>query len=257
MKNNNDNRLGKGSRLDLRAYSIKLIILLGSLLSFEVDAYEVAPVKDGVSIQGKVHLGNSKPLVKRFPIFKDHKICGKGHRDIPLVQVNGEGLLDTVVYLVNVPKGKPFRSWSKKITINQSGCRFIPHLSVMANGGEIEVINSDATLHNIHAYELVGANHFSNFTVSQPQRGDIVTKEVTVRRGMGMRVNCDAHNFMRGFVFLARNPYFAIVESDGMYSIDDIPPGTYVVRTWHGTLGERTRTITVKPNSVGTVDFYY
>lgn len=221
------------------------------------DAYEVKQISGAGGVRGKVHIGGAIPLVKRVPIFKDQDICGSGHRDIPLVQANGDGLLNTVVYLEDVAAGKPFRAASKKITINQLGCRFIPHLSVITNGGEVEVINSDTILHNIHTYEMIGSTNFSSFSVSQPQRGDIVTKKVELKRSVGMRMMCDAHDFMRGFIFVARNPYYAIVDSDGEFFIEDVPPGTYKIKAWHGTLGEKEASVSIQPNGVVGVEIFY
>lgn len=270
--NNNDNRLGGNTCLDLgqtgafptvglntAGACLLLFLSLVLLLAPASGArgYEVKVTGDSGSIRGKVHIGDAIPLVKRVPIFKNQKICGESFRDIPLVQASGDGLLNTVVYLENISSGKPFRAAAKKITINQLGCRFIPHLSVMVNGGEVEVINSDQILHNIHTYEMAGRSNFSTFSVSQPQRGDIVTKKIELKRSVSMRVMCDAHDFMRGYIFVARNPYYAVVDSDGEFFIDNVPPGTYTIKTWHGTLGEKEASVSIQPNGVVGIDFFY
>ncbi|MBT4934098.1 MAG: hypothetical protein HOL66_12880 [Rhodospirillaceae bacterium] len=270
MNISNDNRSGASIRRDLgtakettspKFTGVCLLLLLAFVMSFsarmDARAYELKQPVDSGSIRGKVHIGNAIPLVKRMQIFKDQKICGTKHRDIPLVQASGDGLLNTVVYLEDISSGKPFRAASKKITVNQLGCRFIPHLSVMANGGEIEIINSDTILHNIHTYEMVGPANFSAFSVSQPQRGDIVTKRIELKRSVGMRIMCDAHDFMRGFVFVARNPYYAIVDGDGEFFIDNVPPGTYAIKSWHGTLGEKQASVSIQPNGVVKIEFFY
>lgn len=269
MNNNDDNRSGRTIGPNIRiAKNLKAAfrgafgVFLLSVLSLavgtrNVGAYTVKETVNAGSIRGKVHIGSADPLVKRIPIFKDQKICGRMHRDIPLVQASGDGLLNTVVYLEDISSGKPFRAASKKITINQLGCRFIPHLSVMANGGEIEIINSDTILHNIHMYEIVGATNFSAFSVSQPERGDMVTKHIDLKRSVGMRVMCDAHDFMRGFVFVSRNPYYAIVDGDGEFFIDNVPPGTYSIKSWHGTLGDKKASVSIQPNGVVEIDFFY
>ncbi|MBC8269390.1 MAG: hypothetical protein H8E36_11625 [Rhodospirillaceae bacterium] len=270
MNNNNDNRLGgnighdSGAAKAATSWSLTGAFLLLALCFVlvvtgihDAGAYEVKDPVDAGGIRGKVHIGNAIPLVKRVPIFKNQKICGLEHRDIPLVQANGDGLLNTVVYLENISSGKPFPAAAKKITINQLGCRFIPHLSVLANGGEVEIINSDTILHNIHAYEMIGKTNFSSFSVSQPQRGDIVSKRIGLKKNVGMRIMCDAHNFMLGFVFVSRNPYYAVVDSDGEFFIDNVPPGTYTIRTWHGNLGGKEASVSIQPNGVVSIEFFY
>jgi len=114
----------------------------------------------------------------------------------------------------------------------------LPALGVMANRGELTAINSDHTLHNIHTYEQIGKARRTVMNVSQPNAGDVVTKEVKLRRGNGMKIECDAHDFMHSFVYVAKNPYFSVVDETGAFSIADIPTGTYEVMMWHGALGE-------------------
>jgi hypothetical protein len=72
-----------------------------------------------------------------------------------------------------------------------------------------------------------------------------------------MMVMCDAHDFMRGYIFVAHNPYYAVVDSDGEFFIDSVPQGTYVMKVWHGILGEQETTVSIQPNGVVHSDFFY
>lgn len=241
-----------------RVLVVALAFLVAVLtLTPAIAAYKVSETGPVGAVSGKVLIGSAKPQVKRIPIFKDNKVCGRGSRDISLVQANEDALINAVVYLKDVKSGKPFPAAAKKITLNQLGCRFTPYLSVMANGGELEVINSDDVLHNIHTYEIIGPANYSTFSVSQPQRGNIVTKEIDLDRGDSLRVHCDAHNFMLAFIFIARNPYYAIVDSDGKFLIENVPPGHYSIRAWHGVLGEKEGTVNITADGTAKFDFSY
>ena len=68
---------------------------------------------------------------------------------------------------------------------------------------------------------------------------------------------CDAHDFMHGFVFVARNPYFAKVAEDGSYTIADVPPGKYTIKAWHGMLKNQKAKVTVDAGGKATVDFTF
>jgi hypothetical protein len=87
--------------------------------------------------------------------------------------------------------------------------------------------------------------------VSQPERGNIVSKRIVMEQGHALKIECDAHAFMHAWVFVARNPYYAEVDEQGRFEIDEVPPGDYMVRAWHGVLGIRAQRITVPAN--GTV----
>jgi len=220
-------------------------------------AYKAMKVTNGGSIAGQVKLGSAKTETKTYTISKNPEVCGTGTRDVPFVRANGDALRDAVVYLVKVKEGKAFKSGLMKLTVNQKKCQFMPYLSVMENGGELEAVNSDPVLHNIHTYELIGRARRTVMNVSQPEQGNIVTKKVKLRRGAGMKVECDAHDFMHAFVFVAKNPYYAVVNDKGQFEIKDVPAGKYKINVWHGVLGEKKGTVTVTAGGTATVDFSY
>jgi hypothetical protein len=119
-------------------------------------------------------------------------------------------------------------------------------------------VNVDHTLHNIHTYEQIGKARRTVMNVSQPNAGDTVTKKVKLRRGDGMKIECDAHDFMHGFVYVAKNPYYSVVDENGGFSIDGIPAGTYEVVVWHGFLGEvKAGEVTISAGGAATMDLSY
>jgi len=241
------------------ALALALALLVGALPGASVAApkYKVAKVVNGGTIFGKVVLSSGKAVTKSYTISKNPEVCGTGTRDVPMVRTNGKALLDAVVYLEKVKAGKPFPAGLGKITLNQKKCAFQPAISVMMNGGELEAVNSDPVLHNIHTYELIGRARRTVMNVSQPEKGNIVTKKIKMRRGVGMKVECDAHDFMHAFVFVARNPYFALVDDKGEYSITDVPPGKYTIKVWHGVLGEKKGKAIVPAGGRAEVTFGY
>jgi len=221
-------------------------------------AYKEIDVSGGGAIAGMVAAGSATTETKTFTISKDPEICGEGTRDVPLVRVNGDAILDAVVFLDKVKEGKAFPEELRSVTLTQEKCAFHPFLSVMANQGELTAVNVDHTLHNIHTYELIGKARRTVFNVSQPTAGDSFTKEIKLRKGNGVKIECDAHDFMHGFIYVAKNPYFAVVDDNGKFEIGDIPPGTYKIKVWHGQLGEiKGGKVEVTAGGVTTVDLSY
>jgi len=216
--------------------------------------YKVTDVKNGGTISGKVNFVGKDPAPSVFAITKDNNICGKGNRTIDFVKVSNGALSDVVVYLTKIKSGKAFGKKTGKL--NQSGCEFKPFLQIMHNKNNMEVVNSDPVLHNIHTYELMGRAKKTIINISQPEKGSI-NKKIKLKRGAGMKIECDAHDFMHGFVFVAKNPYYSVVKKDGSFSINNVPAGKYKIRAWHGTLGEQKGKVTVTAGGKATVDFNF
>jgi len=219
--------------------------------------YKEVEVTNGGTISGKITFTGKDPAPKTYTITKDTDTCGTGIREVDYVRVNNGALNNAVVYLKKVKKGKAWPKGVKDTKVNQKGCEFLPFLTVMANKGKLTAVNSDKVAHNIHTYELIGKVRKGKINVSQPKPGSI-TKKVKLRKGAGMKVECDQHDFMHSFVFVARNPYFAVVDQNGKYEIKDIPPGKYTVKTWHGTLkAKRKKKVEVTAGGAITVNFKY
>ncbi|MCK4713834.1 MAG: hypothetical protein KAT26_13245 [Marinosulfonomonas sp.] len=216
------------------------LTMLGMATAATAKGYNEVDVTDGGSFAGTVSAGESEGDTRTYTISKDPEICGEGSREVPFVQINDSGMLvNAVVFLSNIEEGKAMPEELMALTINQNKCEFSPALGVMANKGELTAVNNDHTLHNIHAYEQIGKARKTVLNVSQPTQGDVMTKEIKLRRGNGMKVECDAHDFMHSFVYVAKTPYFSVVDETGAFSIADIPAGTYEVMMWHGFLGEK------------------
>jgi len=69
---------------------------------------------------------------------------------------------------------------------------------------------------------------------------------------------CDAgHYWMTAYFVVMPHPYFAKVDEDGNYTIEDVPPGKYTVVSWHEFFGTQEKEIQVKENQPVTADFTY
>ena len=66
---------------------------------------------------------------------------------------------------------------------------------------------------------------------------------------------CNVHAEMAGFAVAFENPYFAMTDKDGSYTIEGVPPGKYVVKTWHEKLKELSQPVTVEAGKATTANF--
>jgi hypothetical protein len=230
-------------------------------LSAQSASYQENQVSNGGSISGKVRFTgeDQPPLV--FRVTKDNEVCGTGEREIDYVRVNGDALTDVVVYLDKIESGKPFPAALSEASLDQEGCEFKPFLQIMRDRTPLTSINKDSVLHNVHAYALLRGNangpKRTLFNFNQPDPGSVKKQIKLPGRANALKVECDAHDYMHSFVFVAKNPYFARVEEDGSYRITDVPPGEYTLKAWHGTLQGQQAKVNVTAGATASVDFLF
>jgi hypothetical protein len=204
---------------------------VAGLLAPEVWSYEAGEVASGGTINGKVVFNGSVPMRKIIPT-KDTEVCG-GIQEVPLIKVGPDkGVQEVVVHLQGVDKGKAWMKAEPAVPIlDNKKCSFEPHVQVVAEDAAIEIHNSDPVLHNTHGF----LDDKTVFNVALPIQGMKINKSLK-KPGL-VRVDCDAHGWMRGWVYVADNPYYDITDEKGNFSITEIPPGTYTLKTWQEEKG--------------------
>ncbi len=226
--------------------------------------YKEVDVTDGGTIKGKVTFEGDLPddAVEKILITKNPEVCGTGEREVVWVDVKDGALRGAFVFISKIKEGK---KWEKPAggvyLVDQKDCRFTPWAQVI-RPGEITVRNSDpGVLHNINAREMIGVEKGrvvkkGIFNFGQPDPGDIVEK-LKPRRSHYIGINCEAHNFMFGFMMAPIHPYAVVVGDDGSFSIDNVPPGKYTVKAWHPTLGVKKTKITVAAKGMVDANFSF
>jgi hypothetical protein len=221
------------------AASAAMGLVLAVVLVCPAWAYEEGKVEAGGTVSGKVVYKGQVPMRKIVPT-KDTEVCGGVH-DVPLILVGkAGGVKDAVVYIKDVEKGKPWPRAEAAPVLDNSKCSFVPHVQVVRVGGDLAILNSDPVLHNTHGF----LDNKTVFNVAMPLQGMKVEKPLK-KPGL-VRVDCDAHGWMRGWVYAADNPYYALSGSDGGFVISDVPPGDYTLTVWQEETGPTERKITVK-----------
>jgi hypothetical protein len=212
-------------------------IVLAWTIAVPARAYEAGPVAGGGTIDGKVVFNDAVPTRKIIP-NKDVEVCG-GIREEPLIAVGPDkGVQNAVVYLVEVAKGKAWPAAGKTPELDNRKCRFEPEVQVI-RAGPLDVVNDDPILHNTHGYY----GKRTAFNMALPNQGQRIPTELT-RAGI-VRIDCDAHGWMEGWIYVVDNPYYAITDADGKFSITDVPPGSYTLVAIHSFTGPLQQSVTV------------
>lgn len=141
---------------------------------------------------------------------------------------------------------------SDPVVVNQQGCLYHPRISGAMTGQTLRIRNSDSTLHNIHTQSEAG----NSFNVGQPKAGQEHDHKLRGTEVM-LRLKCDVHEWMTGFVGVKRHPYFAVTGEGGMFRIEGVPSGTYTIQAWQEKLGAIDMQVEVKDGETVTVELAY
>jgi plastocyanin len=191
----------------------------------------------GGAIKGKVVYTGSVPPPKKVDITIDQYVCGNTKDAGDLLLSPQKEVRNAVVWLENPPAGAS-AAFPEKIEMDQNGCVFIPRVVLVPAGGTVDFLNSDRLLHNIHATPKFNVS----FNRTQPKSRTI---PITFEKPEIVRINCDLHSWMIGWVVVAAHPFYAITGADGQFNFDNLPPGQYKLQIWHERLGTVPANVTV------------
>src|ERR1700730_8824174 len=222
------------------------VVLL--MLATTASAYEAETVKDGGTISGKVKFDGKPHARKPVEISKDREVCGAvPHYDESLVVDAGGGIANAVVSIPGVAKGAPLTP-AQDVKFDQKNCDYTPHVLAFAAGSTVAIINSDGILHSVRTE----SKRNPALDMAQPAFKRVMV--VSLKYPELIAVSCDAHNWMHGWWFVAGNPYYAVTDAGGNFTIKDVPAGTYTLEVWQEKLGTETRKVTIEPGKTVTVD---
>ena len=244
-------------------------------------AYQEVTVTDGGKITGKVTLKGGKPVPRGFNLvtFPDPVYCGRisngnGFRLLKEFTVaEDHGVKDVVVMLMGIEKGKSFAFQSPQIEARD--CRFLPFVNVVRDNNKVSIVNMDPVMHDIQAYETSELGPRVLFNVPLPMNphhpkeaamdanyhrhmvGEPSVQTIHMTKGRRIFVmQCGFHAYMETWGLAVDNPYYALTDESGQFTVSEIPPGTYKLVVWHPE--ERTQveqTVTIPAKGSVTADF--
>jgi plastocyanin len=192
------------------------------------------------SVKGSVKLTGKAPERKELNMKTDPFCAKQPSTKDEDVMVGPAGQLQNVVVRIAKGVSDPPPPPATSAVLDQVGCMYRPRVVVAQAGQQVEIKNSDATLHNVHTYK----GPATLFNRAQPQ-GMPPIKQKFPTVGDVVKFKCDVHPWMTGYVLVTDSPYFAITAEDGKFEIKDVPAGKYTVEAWHERFGTQTKEVTV------------
>ena len=208
------------------------------------------------SISGQVKFEGPAPAPETIRVSTDKNcVAAAGpnpQSDAVLIAADGSIRNSFVWIKEGLDPGYSFDTPSGPVVLDQRGCVYAPRVVGVRAGQAIEIVNSDPTLHNVHALPVSNRE----FNYGQPKVGDKNSEVFTVPEVM-VRFMCNVHGWMAAWVGVVPHPYFAVTDANGNFELKNVPPGTYTVEAWHEKFGRTTSKVTVADKQNQTAAFTF
>lgn len=203
-------------------------------------------------LAGALQAGSITGTVKAkgATVASDSGADAYGSRRYKFVEkINYDQFRDFVVYLDQAVAGAPFVPPAKPAIIIQKDAAFVPHVLPVLVGTTVVWPNQDEIYHNVFSMSQTKSFDLGLYNAEQP------AKRVTFDQPGQADVFCAIHTKMRCIVLVLTNPFFALVDHKGHFTITGIPAGVYKFRAWHERMPSQWKEITVPAEGEVAVDF--
>src|SRR5262249_57309281 len=173
----------------------------------KVDAATAGDVKGAVTLDGTAPKNEPIKMNADPVCVKENK--NPQFQETYMVGADGKSLENVFVYVKDGLGNYVYDAPTGPAQIDQKECRYHPHVFGMRVGQTLEIVNSDPTLHNIHA--LPKGNQ--EFNTDQPIQGMKTTHTFTAKEVM-VPFKCDVHGWMNAYVGVLDHPYYAVTDKD-------------------------------------------
>ena len=236
-------------------------VLLGSAACGGSESRQPAPPADVANpvdpataggLKGSIRIEGTPPAAQTINRRSDPYCEQQGEARAQSFVVSDGGLQNVFVYVKDGLGDLKFPVPATAVTLDQKGCTYLPRVFGIQAGQTLEILNSDETLHNIHALPM----NNREFNRGQALKGLKSTHTFTTPEVM-VPFKCDVHSWMNAWVGVLNHPFYAVSGSGGTFDIQKLPPGTYTIEAWHEKLGTQTQMVTIGPKETKELSFTF
>jgi len=151
--------------------------------------------------------------------------CSAASVDVAVLGSDGKPLGDAAVFL----ESKEARAAVKPlpgIEVEQAAKQFTHRVSVVPLGSEVSFPNRDKVRHHVYSFSPTKTFELKLYagTPANPVLFD--------KPGVAV-LGCNIHDNMVAWVVVVDTPYYGLSAAAGTVRLDNVPPGSYRLRTWH------------------------
>jgi hypothetical protein len=186
---------------------------------------QAAQADDWGTLSGRFVYDGKAPAAAKISADKDVEVCGKHPLyDESLVVDDKGGLANVFIWFrgKDIKVAPEYEAKAKeKAVLDNHECRFQPHALAMRTTQPLDVKNSDPMGHNTNAALMVNAPFNGIIPAGSEHDVNLSAAETTPAT-----VTCNIHPWMKAYLLVRPDPYFAVSGKDGKFEIKDLPAGT-------------------------------
>lgn len=179
-------------------------------------------------------------VVAAVPVAEAGSISGKA-------RVAGKDNASNIVVYLEGIQGT-FKVSDKRPEMNHINLQFQPSVMAVLKGTTVDFPNSDSVFHS--AFSISPSNPFDLGLYQKGREKFVLFKTPGV-----VELFCHIHSHMHGFVLVLDNPYFAMTNPEGGFSIANVPDGDYTIKAWASPTAIMTKTVSLSGDRVINMDF--
>ncbi len=204
------------------------------------------------NLSGQIVYDGAPPTPEKAVITADKEVCCLHDVIVEslLVDPQSKGVKDVIIYLYQDKSGRRRTEEDEKavpihesyealknqpVHLDNSKCRFDPHVALIWNARTVVIGNSDPIGHNVKILITgTSGNLGSNDTVPS---GGSMEKRFGAAEKLPVMVSCSIHPWMKGWLVIRDTPYMAVTDEQGKFEIQNVPAGKWRFMFWQEAAG--------------------
>ncbi len=189
------------------------------------------------NLTGQIVVDGEVPQVNALTVDKDRATCLRDQDKIldPSLVVGKEGGLKDAFVMMYFARGAKqpevhesyLKTQEAKVVLDNVKCKFEPYALFLRTSQTLTMKNSDDVGHNCH---VVLFNNEINANIPVADEVDV---QLTKTERVPGPVKCDIHPWMSAVLLVRDEPYAAITDGDGRFTIENLPAGEWSFQFWH------------------------